>query len=264
MKAKADAMLPPIESPSKSESPKKNLGRSARSPVASRDSTTEKNKRSASENSSTSRNTRGASKLCLLGTSLDDDQKKKLTDFEKKFDAKVFKEFDTKVTHIIGSIDPTLKTKTTVRTLKYMKGLLTHKWLVSFQWIEESLKKDKVLDEEEFELDGTKKQLELGAPKISRQSKKMIFNDVSVFFDGKFQGKDGVPNKNELISLIELGGGKVINKLPSNKRLSEPESKIMIILEDPKKKRPLKCKQIDTKEMFGDINNFVSPVFDVL
>ncbi|KAI1288111.1 Breast cancer type 1 susceptibility -like protein [Halotydeus destructor] len=228
----------------------------------SRDDRSVASSRASSRSSSTESKRQSGSKMVLLGTSLDDEQKDVLKKFAKTFEGKVVDEFTNKVTHIVGSVIGA--TQTTVRTLKYMKGLVSNKTLVSIQWALDSIKEKQVQEATDYELKGTKNQAKenLGAPQRSRETREKIFEDTLVYFDGKFSGKQEakLPNKEELVALVELGGGRVIKELPSTKRQSEMNN-LLMILEDSKKTYPsLTCKQIGAKELFEYIVDFKNPL----
>lgn len=100
----------------------------------------------------------------------------------------------------------------TTRTLKYLKSLLAHKWLLKFDWITSSLENDKLEDESNFELLGITKQTEanLGAPKRSRENASFnLFEGKQFYIDGKFGPKSGLP-KNDYRDLVKIGGGELL------------------------------------------------------
>lgn len=146
--------------------------------------------------------------MVIISTSITEAELLLLKKFAKKFNAKVVNEFSDDVTHLV-----TLEAKPnlTTRTLKYLKSLLSHKWLLNFNWIRSSLENDELADESEFELLGITKQTDdqLGAPKRSRENQVKLFEGKQFYIDGKFGPKSALP-KNDLRDLVTVGGGEVI------------------------------------------------------
>lgn len=146
--------------------------------------------------------------MVIISTSITEAEISLLKKFAKKFNAKVVNEFSEEVTHLVTL---EMKPNLTTRTLKYLKSLLTHKWLLSFNWIVTSLENDELADESEFELLGITKQTEdqLGAPKRSRENPMKLFEGKQFYIDGKFGPKCGLP-KADYGDLVRVGGGEVI------------------------------------------------------
>lgn len=145
--------------------------------------------------------------IVIIATSITEKEIKKLDKFAKKFNAKIVNEFSDEITHLV-----TLEAKPnlTTRTLKYLKSLLTHKWLLKFDWIQDSLNNNELVDEDEYELLGITKQadIDLGAPKRSREKQTMLFENKKFLIDGKF--KSGL-SKKDYEDLITIGGGEIVD-----------------------------------------------------
>ena len=194
----------------------------------------------------------------LLGTGLTDQENNLLKKFAHMFKGKIHKDFNPNVTHVIGTVvDDRLLT---TRTFKYMTALLENKWILSSKWIADCCKDKKLRNEDEYELIGTRKGCgKFGAPKISRESKKKLFQNVSIYFDGKFIGKEnsGIPTLDVLIPLVEAGGATVLTSKPSSRRLTGSNDLTLVVVEDLEKisGKP-SSNTIDVKALFSFITNF--------
>jgi len=149
--------------------------------------------------------------MVIISTSITENELKLLNKFAKKFNAKIVNEFSEEVTHLV-TLESSKDSKLTTRTLKYLNSLLAHKWLLDFNWIKESMDKDKLMDEADYELLGITKQTKdkLGAPKRSRESGELkLFEGKQFYIDGKFGPKCGL-TKNDYKGLVKVGGGDVI------------------------------------------------------
>lgn len=199
-------------------------------------------------------------KIGLLGTALNDGEKVILKKFASKFDARIYDDFDAKVTHVIGAVTSD-NPKVTVRTVKYMMGMLQNKWMLSTEWLNDCLKQKKILSEDNYELIGTKRQEahEMGAPKKSRESGQKLFSDMSIYFDGKFKdGKNNVPSLQVLVALVEAGGARVLSSKPTNRRLTGDSGGSTLVVVDNIDKLDVTTpyQKIDVKILFDFITNF--------
>ncbi|KAM9953913.1 hypothetical protein ACTFIR_009020 [Dictyostelium discoideum] len=127
---------------------------------------------------------------------------------------KLVTEFNDQVTHVVCS---TLdgdggKDNLAKRTIKYQMGIgRGGLWLVSFDWILESLNENQWVNESEFEIQGDS--IGLGSPLKSRQQlfeTKRLFYGQSFYLAGEFQS----PSRQEIISVIKSSGGIVLDQLP--------------------------------------------------
>ncbi|XP_043588813.1 breast cancer type 1 susceptibility protein homolog isoform X2 [Bombus pyrosoma] len=109
-------------------------------------------------------------KLCFVCSGLtihEIDLVKKLT---QMLDGRYLAQFDKDVTHVIVKAD---KNNGASNTLKYLQGIVHRKWIVSYQWVVDSVKEKRLVNEEPYEVVDSKT-LEEG-PRKSRCREKGLF-----------------------------------------------------------------------------------------
>eukprot|EP00794_Sanderia_malayensis_P003062 gene3062-3525_t len=147
----------------------------------------------------------------ILHTGLNCKQKKSLEKCAKSLDAEIFDSFDEQVTHVVTSVD---KNNICPRTMKNLLAILTGKWIVSTAWIDECLKQNEWLGEDDYEVSACSEQ-GIGAPKRARLNAAMqfpaLFDGCSFYLSGEFQS---TPCKSELLEMINLGGGRLLQREP--------------------------------------------------
>lgn len=105
------------------------------------------------------------------------------------------------------------------RTVKYMKAVLSGCWIVSEQWLVDSVAAGRFLDEQEYELLGDEVFPNSEGAKKARQSlcrfsKKGMVHEHRLFQNRQFLliGEFLLPPRNVLIELIQMGGGSVMDE----------------------------------------------------
>lgn len=88
-----------------------------------------------------------AKPITLICSGLPPDNINNVKKFANKFSATFLNNFNSEVTHVIIKTDPA--TKTGQKTFKYIQGIAFKKFVVSYDWIVDCLKENRVLDEED-------------------------------------------------------------------------------------------------------------------
>lgn len=152
----------------------------------------------------------------LLLTGLSEDQKstiqsnlQNLSKISGNNPFKVIKEYSPEtVSHIICACAPKAHCP---RTLKYLLGIAGKAWIVSFDWILESLEAGAILDEKEFVVVGDEAvQCDTMACQKSRADPGKLFEGKKFYLAGLFNAPG--PSKVELTNLIQIAGGAVCKK----------------------------------------------------
>ncbi|KAG2213074.1 hypothetical protein INT47_011223 [Mucor saturninus] len=126
-----------------------------------------------------------------------------------------------KTTHVIASVD---KKKQCHRTLKYLDGVVTGKWIVTPQWLLDSLKAKRWLGEIGYEVQGDAKSGITHAPEKARKRRNPLFQGMNFYFAGEFSETH---NKKDLSRLLRDGGGNVESRKPA---ASEDPAKQAIVI----------------------------------
>ncbi|NWW37620.1 BRCA1 protein, partial [Panurus biarmicus] len=127
--------------------------------------------------------------------------------FVKKTQSTLSNHFSEGTTHVIMKTDEELVCE---RTLKYFLGIAGGRWVVSYQWIIQSFKEGRILDEENFEvrgdvINGRNHQ----GPKRARQAlSEKIFKGFEICCCGPFT--DMTPG--QLQWMVELCGASVVKQ----------------------------------------------------
>ncbi|KAL3831245.1 hypothetical protein ACJMK2_023019 [Sinanodonta woodiana] len=150
---------------------------------------------------------------CFMGTSLSREQRITMQKCAVILQAKVAEEFTPEVTHLVIGCN---QNGTCPRTIKYLHGVLTGKWIVSFDWINTCIEYKARVCEEAFEVPGTSISPDSGAAHKGRMNRKQqlpgLFDGCQFYFHGTFEYP--TPEKEELVELVKNGGGRVLMREP--------------------------------------------------
>ena len=165
------------------------------------------------------------------------------------------KEISNRTTHLVVGTD---NRNIAARTIKYLESLLKGIYVVSMQWILESLAKETFLDAKPFLVSGDKTYL--GGPQKSIKShmkqNPKLFEHIHVWLHGKF-AKPGHPTPADFVRLLELGGATVVcDELPvknlSMDQLNQTKDSLLICDEEMEKELVV---QISAKTGFPAISS---------
>ena len=118
-----------------------------------------------------------------------------------------------RVTHVVTGLTAGDDTHRAQRTLKYCCGVLSGAWIVSFEWVLESLAAREWVEESDFELRGDT--YGAGAPKKARialrKGTQRLFSGLRICFAGEFTQ----PSRKDLQRVARIGGADNLAALPS-------------------------------------------------
>ncbi|GFS66207.1 BRCA1-associated RING domain protein 1 [Trichonephila inaurata madagascariensis] len=200
-------------------------------------------------------------KLVILCSNIDEKQKEKLQKCAQMLKADIVDEFKSEVTHVITSCD---NMGNCTRTMKILLGILTGKWVMNFQWIEVCLEYKQKVDEEVFEVQGTRNQSNTQGPKRGRKNYEQkcppLFDGFFFYLHGTFAAP--TPTREDLSNLIHLGGGKLLSREPKQDTIDsymipyhaaesplEDTSHIILYQEKPPKERHIHSGHICTSQV---------------
>ncbi|XP_066301591.1 BRCA1-associated RING domain protein 1-like [Branchiostoma lanceolatum] len=151
--------------------------------------------------------------VVALATGLDSKQREALEQCMLVLDGKVVKTFDDQVTHLVAACDDTNRCP---RTIKYLQGVLTGKWIVSCKWVSACLEEQQHVPEGSYEVLGTLAKPDSTGAGRGRLNKEQqlpgLFDGCQFFLHGKFQPP--TPPRKELVELIRAGGGAILAREP--------------------------------------------------
>ncbi|XP_033120913.1 BRCA1-associated RING domain protein 1-like [Anneissia japonica] len=146
----------------------------------------------------------------FICTGLNNEQKKLVETCAKMLDADIVKDFTDDITHVIASCTAGV----CLRTFKYLQGVISAKWVISFQWVESCLREQRAVDEESFEVAGTMSSPSSPGPKMARlnaaKQYPLLFDGCHFYFNGNFT----TPSKKDLGQLVKSGGGTFLLREP--------------------------------------------------
>ncbi|XP_050767556.1 breast cancer type 1 susceptibility protein isoform X1 [Gymnogyps californianus] len=146
--------------------------------------------------------------MSIVASGLNQSEHLVVQKFARKTQSTLSNHITEGTTHVIMKTDKDLVCE---RTLKYFLGIAGRKWVVSYQWVIQSFKEGRILDEENFEvrgdvINGRNHQ----GPKRARQSlTEKIFKDFEICCYGPFTDM----TTEHLEWMVELCGASVVKQL---------------------------------------------------
>ncbi|XP_054165957.1 MATH and LRR domain-containing protein PFE0570w-like [Oppia nitens] len=213
---------------------------------------------STSSRHRTSSSERSNKKFVIISSGLDDSQRKKIQTICHRLDAEVVDDWTDRVTHlvIIKASDRDVKDMICPRNAKYMKALLANKWIVTFNWIVDSDKFNRFVDESNYEISADRSATEQRVANKSRISGQKLFAKQMFLF------KDLKETSffEELKQFISIGGGTIVDsddQFERNKRKTDA-NKLIVISEAIGLPNTQKSgiKYISKKTFMDSISNF--------
>ena len=121
-------------------------------------------------------------------------------------DGTMMTELSDDVTHLVVNLNGEGQCP---RTYKYLQSLLRGRWIVTRDWITKSAKQGKWLEEAAFEVQADSHGIAgvAARARVNRESQlPQLFDGCQFYLHGDFEN----PSRQELITLIEMAGGKVL------------------------------------------------------
>ncbi|XP_028939531.1 breast cancer type 1 susceptibility protein [Antrostomus carolinensis] len=162
----------------------------------------------AGKENSTSPAVTNRKEMSIVASGLSQSEHLMVQKFARKTQSTLSHHITEGTTHVIMKTDKELVCE---RTLKYFLGIAGRKWVVSYQWVIQSFKEGRILDEESFEvrgdvINGRNHQ----GPKRARQSlTEKIFKDFEICCYGPFTDM----TTEHLEWMVELCGASVVKQL---------------------------------------------------
>ncbi|XP_064401882.1 BRCA1-associated RING domain protein 1-like isoform X2 [Halichondria panicea] len=158
----------------------------------------------------------GSNQVVILCTGLKLYQKNRVEELASLLGVRVVNSFSTNVSHIVTNCN---SSKCCSRTLKFLCGVAKGKWIVSFQWVTDSLEAKSWTNEINYEIKGVTvgdSNLVSDAPKKGRENAIMklpgLFDGCEIFLSGLFAPPQA--SKDELGKLIKLADGQLLAREP--------------------------------------------------
>ncbi|KAJ8024960.1 Breast cancer type 1 susceptibility protein-like [Holothuria leucospilota] len=166
--------------------------------------TTPQTSSSGSGGSSSKKRPRKGEMMSLVATGLNKHKLKMVDQLCKKAGCKFSSVFIPSTTHIIVNAGENL---TCERTLKYFQGIAARRWVISFQWVEDSLTASRLLPLEKYEIrgDSVNGQNHCGPRRARLWKGPPLLGDYNLFCLEPFTGL----NKDQLEGLLKACGGSV-------------------------------------------------------
>lgn len=140
---------------------------------------------------------------------MNDEGKQELNKVAAMLNIQVAKSMNSNVTHVLFNTG-----KVCSRTMNYMKAILMGIWIVSIEWLIDSVENDSVKEENKYEAEGSQKIVNSNGPFKGRMNASCqypkLFEDCFFYLHGKFN----VFDKSDMTKLVELAGGQILKREP--------------------------------------------------
>ncbi|KAL6432419.1 hypothetical protein ACFW04_006779 [Cataglyphis niger] len=162
-------------------------------------------------------------KLCFICSGLTATQLATVKKFATKHNVDYVNQFESDVTHVIVN---TIGEKNAAKsTLKFLQGIAHRKWIVSYRWIEDCIKQEKLLNEATYEATTFTDGIIDDGPQRSRLRKKNLFEDFTFWCVGPYLNV----SLNQYQNLLLATGATVVDSLEA---LAKKEGMKGIVIQD--------------------------------
>ncbi|XP_074659395.1 breast cancer type 1 susceptibility protein homolog [Tubulanus polymorphus] len=149
--------------------------------------------------------------------------------FCKEFGFKFSSKFSRDTSHVIVMPKHSDKPRVCERTLKYFQCITNRSWVVTFAWIEASLREQSLVPSEPYEIEGdTVNGDKHDGPRRARTGNASLLTGFEICCYGKFVGLSA----DDLNEMIELCGGRVV-KSPDYFQLTTTNSGKRLMIMEP-------------------------------
>ncbi|XP_011636406.1 breast cancer type 1 susceptibility protein homolog [Pogonomyrmex barbatus] len=122
--------------------------------------------------------------LCFVCSGLSAAQIATVKEFAAKYNASYVNQFDRNVTHVV--VKTTGEQNAARSTLKYLQGIAHRKWIVSYRWIEDCTRQQKLLNEVAYEATTYNDSVYGAGPRNSRLRDKGLFEGFTFLCVGPY------------------------------------------------------------------------------
>ncbi|XP_022847162.1 BRCA1-associated RING domain protein 1-like isoform X1 [Olea europaea var. sylvestris] len=202
----------------------------------------------------------GPKELVFCGSSLSSKEKHLLFKFATLCGGTVSKSWSPDVTHVIAATD---EKGAFSRTLKVLMAILNGRWILTIDWLKACMEANRPVNEEPYEVnmdnhgccDGPKN----GRLRASTNAPK-LFDGFQFYFSGDF-----VPAyKNDLLELVTVGGGTIIENMEQMIAERHNEQAISTLLVVYNQDSPQGCLAEEASssllQRFEDANNLATKI----
>ncbi|OAD58095.1 Breast cancer type 1 susceptibility protein like protein, partial [Eufriesea mexicana] len=147
----------------------------------------------------------GRQRLCFVCSCLPQFERTEVRRLAEMFNGRYVAQFDRDVTHVIVKADT--GNNGANNTLKYLQGIAHRKWIVTYEWVVNSLRERRLVNEEPYEAVDSRT-LEAG-PRRSRLSEKRLFEGFMFLCIGPYSDV----SVEQYRDLVRAAGATVVESL---------------------------------------------------